>query len=129
MSLVFKPLCSLRELLAGPRNLIRKRRDKLLDYELLEEKSSLSYEEQAVANTYRTIHALLLAELPQFNARSTQLLQAALGNLSCLLGDLATDMEQLANSFTQQVHAYTHTHTHTHTQTDTHTQREIHTQA
>ncbi|KAL2089228.1 hypothetical protein ACEWY4_016127 [Coilia grayii] len=102
-SLVFRPLCSLRELLVGPRNLIRKRRDKLLDYELLEEKSSLSYEEQAVANTYRTIHALLLAELPQFNTRTNQLLLAALGNFSCLLRDLSTDMEQLANSFTQQL--------------------------
>ncbi|XP_063044799.1 rho guanine nucleotide exchange factor 37 isoform X2 [Engraulis encrasicolus] len=102
-TLVFRPLCSMRELLVGPRNLIRKRRDKLLDYELLEEKSSLSYEEQAVANTYRTIHALLLSELPQFNARMRELLLAALGNLSCLLKDLSTDMEQLANSFTQQL--------------------------
>ncbi|XP_041918012.1 rho guanine nucleotide exchange factor 37 [Alosa sapidissima] len=102
-SLVFKPLGSLRELLAGPRNLIRKRRDKLLDYEVLEEKSALSYEEQAVVNTYRTIHALLLNELPQFNGRAMQLLLATLGNLSCLLRDLSTDMEQLANSFTQQL--------------------------
>lgn len=102
-SLVFKPLCSLRELLDGPRNLIRKRRDKLLDYELLEEKSALSYEEQAVVNTYQTIHALLLDELPRFNNRATQLLLASVGNLACLLRDLATDMEQLANSFTQQL--------------------------
>lgn len=52
-TLVHKPLCSLRDLLAGPRNLIRKRLDKLLDYEQICDKSSLSYEEQAVANTYR----------------------------------------------------------------------------
>lgn len=52
-TLIHKPLCALRDLLVGPRNLIRKRLDKLLDYELICDKSSLSYEEQAVANTYR----------------------------------------------------------------------------
>lgn len=52
-TLIHKPLCSLRDLLAGPRNLIRKRLDKLLDYELICDKPNLSYEEQAVANTYR----------------------------------------------------------------------------
>lgn len=46
-------LCALRDLLVGPRNLIRKRLDKLLDYEVIEGKPNLSYEEQAVANTYR----------------------------------------------------------------------------
>ena len=52
-SLIYKPLCSLRDLLAGPRNLIRKRLDKLLDYEVLEARPSLNYEEQAIASTYR----------------------------------------------------------------------------
>lgn len=52
-TLIHKPLCALCDLLVGPRNLIRKRLDKLLDYELIYDKSSLSYEEQAVANTYR----------------------------------------------------------------------------
>lgn len=47
------PLRVLQDLLRGPRNLIKKRLDKLLDYELICEKSSLSYEEQAVASTYR----------------------------------------------------------------------------
>lgn len=57
-TLIHKPLCALRDLLVGPRNLIRKRLDKLLDYEVLEAKStSLSYEEQAVANTYRYLHS------------------------------------------------------------------------
>ncbi|XP_036404297.1 rho guanine nucleotide exchange factor 37 [Megalops cyprinoides] len=102
-TLVFKPLCTLRELLAGPRNLIRKRLDKLLDYELIEEKPSLSYEEQAVANTYRTINSLLLAELPQFNGTALQLLWGVLGAFSCLLRDLAADMEQLAAGYTQQL--------------------------
>lgn len=52
-TLIHKPLCALRDLLTGPRNLIRKRLDKLLDYEVLEAKSNLSYEEQDVVNTYR----------------------------------------------------------------------------
>ena len=51
--MIHKPLCALRDLLVGPRNLIKKRLDKLLDYELIEAKSNLTYEEQAVANTYR----------------------------------------------------------------------------
>lgn len=52
-TLILRPLRVLHDLLKGPRNLIKKRLDKLLDYELISEKSSLSYEEQAVANTYR----------------------------------------------------------------------------
>lgn len=53
IALILAPLRVLRDLLRGPRNLIKKRLDKLLDYELISEKSSLSYEEQAVASTYR----------------------------------------------------------------------------
>lgn len=89
--------------MAGPRNLIRKRQDKLLDFELIEEKSHLSYDEQAIANTYKTINTLLLNELPQFNAKALQLLWATLGAFSCLQKDLAMDMEQLTTSFTHQV--------------------------
>ncbi len=89
--------------MAGPRNLIRKRQDKLLDYELIEEKSHLSFEEQAIANTYKTINTLLLTELPQFNGKALQLLWATLEAFSCLQRDLAADMEQLATSFTHQV--------------------------
>lgn len=102
-TLVFKPLSSLHELMGGPRNLIRKRQDKLLDFEMIEEKSSLSYDEQAIANTYKTINTLLLNELPQFNAKALQLLWATLGAFSSLQKDLAMDMEQLATSFTHQV--------------------------
>ncbi|KTG34848.1 hypothetical protein cypCar_00010189 [Cyprinus carpio] len=101
-TLVFKPLSSLRELMAGPRNLICKRQDKLLDYELIEEKSNLSFEEQAIANTYKTINTLLLTELPQFNGKALQLLWATLEAFSCLQRDLAADIEQLATSFTHQ---------------------------
>uniref|UniRef100_A0A8C2FKS5 Rho guanine nucleotide exchange factor (GEF) 37 n=1 Tax=Cyprinus carpio TaxID=7962 RepID=A0A8C2FKS5_CYPCA len=102
-TLVFKPLSSLRELMAGPRNLICKRQDKLLDYELIEEKSNLSFEEQAIANTYKTINTLLLTELPQFNSKALQLLWATLEAFSCLQRDLAADIEQLATSFTHQL--------------------------
>ncbi|XP_051716198.1 rho guanine nucleotide exchange factor 37 isoform X3 [Ctenopharyngodon idella] len=109
-TLVFKPLCSLQELMAGPRNLIRKRQDKLLDYELIEEKSSLNFDEQAIANTYKTMNTLLLTELPQFNGKALQLLWATLEAFSCLQRDLAADMEQLATSFTHQLpHSYLET--------------------
>lgn len=102
-TLIHKPLCALRDLLVGPRNLIRKRLDKLLDYELICDKSSLSYEEQAVANTYRTMNTLLLNELPQFNGLALQMIWSMLGTFSCLHRDLASDMEQLFQSFAQQL--------------------------
>ncbi|KAM9849628.1 rho guanine nucleotide exchange factor 37 [Aulostomus maculatus] len=102
-TLIHKPLCALRDLLVGPRNLIRKRLDKLLDYELIEAKANLSYEEQAVANTYRTINTLLLNELPQFNGLALQMIWSMLGTFSCLHKDLASDMEQLFQSFAQQL--------------------------
>ncbi|XP_069566198.1 rho guanine nucleotide exchange factor 37 [Brachyistius frenatus] len=102
-TLIHKPLCALRDLLVGPRNLIRKRLDKLLDYELLEAKSNLSYEEQAVVSTYRTINTLLLNELPQFNGLALQMIWSMLGTFSCLHKDLSSDMEQLFQSFAQQL--------------------------
>ncbi|XP_058505057.1 rho guanine nucleotide exchange factor 37 [Solea solea] len=102
-TLIHKPLCDLRDLLVGPRNLIRKRLDKLLDYEVLESKSNLSYEEQAVANTYRTINTLLLNELPRFNGVALQMIWRMLGTFSCLHKDLTSDMEQLFQSFAQQL--------------------------
>ncbi|XP_071313588.1 rho guanine nucleotide exchange factor 37 [Trachinotus anak] len=102
-TLIHKPLCALRDLLVGPRNLIRKRLDKLLDYEVIEAKSNLSYEEQAVANTYRTINTLLLNELPRFNGIALQMIWSMLGTFSCLHKDLASDMEQLFQSFAQQL--------------------------
>uniref|UniRef100_A0A3Q3IIF1 Rho guanine nucleotide exchange factor (GEF) 37 n=1 Tax=Monopterus albus TaxID=43700 RepID=A0A3Q3IIF1_MONAL len=102
-TLIHKPLCALRDLLVGPRNLIRKRLHKLLDYEMIEAKSNLSYEEQDVANTYRTINTLLLNELPQFNGLALQMMWSMLGTFNCLHRDLATDMEQLFQSFAQQL--------------------------
>ncbi|KAE8286313.1 Rho guanine nucleotide exchange factor 37 [Larimichthys crocea] len=102
-TLIHKPLCALRDLLVGPRNLIRKRLDKLLDYELICDKSSLNYDEQAVANTYRTINTLLLNELPQFNGLALQMIWSMLGTFSCLHKDLSSEMEQLFQSFAQQL--------------------------
>uniref|UniRef100_A0A8C2WNS2 Rho guanine nucleotide exchange factor 37 n=1 Tax=Cyclopterus lumpus TaxID=8103 RepID=A0A8C2WNS2_CYCLU len=102
-TLIRKPLGALRDLLVGPRNLIRKRLDKLLDYELIEAKSNLSYEEQDVANTYRTMNTLLLNELPQFTGVALQMIWSVLGTFSCLHRDLAADMEQLFQSFAQQL--------------------------
>ncbi|KAM3866954.1 rho guanine nucleotide exchange factor 37 [Diretmus argenteus] len=102
-TLIHKPLCALRDLLAGPRNLIRKRLDKLLDFEMIEARSTLSYEEQAVANTYRTMNTLLLNELPQFNGLAVQMMWSMLGTFSCLHRDMSSDMEQLFQGFAQQL--------------------------
>ncbi|XP_057706867.1 rho guanine nucleotide exchange factor 37 [Corythoichthys intestinalis] len=101
--LIHKPLCALRDLLVGPRNLIRKRLHKLLDYEVIEAKTSLSYDEQAIANTYRTMNTLLLNELPKFNGVALQMIWSMLGTFSCLHKDLASDLEQLFQSFAQQL--------------------------
>ncbi|KAF3838890.1 hypothetical protein F7725_010658 [Dissostichus mawsoni] len=76
------------DLLLGPRNLIRKRLDKLLDYEMIETKTTLSYEEQGVVNTY---------------SLALQLIWSLLGSFSCVQKDLASDMETLFLSFAQQV--------------------------
>ncbi|KAM4586414.1 rho guanine nucleotide exchange factor 37 isoform 1-T4 [Fundulus diaphanus] len=102
-ALIHKPLCELRDLLAGPKNLIKKRLHKLLDYEVLEGKSKLSYEEQAVADAYKTINTLLVNELPRFNGLALQMIWRMLGTFSCLHRDLAADMEQLFQSFAQQL--------------------------
>ncbi|XP_038147084.1 rho guanine nucleotide exchange factor 37 isoform X1 [Cyprinodon tularosa] len=101
--LIYKPLCDLRDLLVGPKNLIRKRLHKLLDYEVIEGKSKLSYDEQAVANAYKTINTLLLNELPRFNGLALQMIWRMLGTFSCLHRDLAADMEQVFQSFAQQL--------------------------
>ncbi|MGH0164610.1 UNVERIFIED_CONTAM: hypothetical protein FKN15_047506 [Acipenser sinensis] len=105
-ALVSRPLCTLRELMAGPRNLIRKRLHKLLDFEQIEEKrrsGSVSYEEQEVANTYQALNALLLSELPRLNATGTQLLLNTLGAFSCIQRDLAAEVERLSQGYLQQL--------------------------
>lgn len=46
---------------------------------------------------------MLLNELPRFNGLALQMIWSMLGTFSCLHRDLASDMEQLFQSFAQQV--------------------------
>ncbi|KAM9729947.1 rho guanine nucleotide exchange factor 37 isoform 3-T3 [Dama dama] len=89
---VWQPLCSLAKALAGPQNLIKKRLDKLLDFERVEEKllevGSMTYEEEAARHTYQALNSLLVAELPQFN----QLAMRWLGQILCTFVTLQRDL-------------------------------------
>ncbi|XP_069892475.1 rho guanine nucleotide exchange factor 37 isoform X1 [Dipodomys merriami] len=93
-ALVWQPLCSLARALAGPQNLIKKRLDKLLDFERVEEKllevGSVTYEEEATRHTYQALNALLVAELPQFN----QLVMQWLGQILCTFVALQQDLAE-----------------------------------
>lgn len=90
--LVWQPLCSLARALVGPQNLIKKRLDKLLDFERVEEKlldvGSVTYEEEAARHTYQALNSLLVAELPQFN----QLVMQWLGQILCTFVVLQRDL-------------------------------------
>uniref|UniRef100_A0A8B9DMD9 Rho guanine nucleotide exchange factor 37 n=1 Tax=Anser cygnoides TaxID=8845 RepID=A0A8B9DMD9_ANSCY len=94
--LVWQPLCSLSEMLVGPQQLVKKRLDKLLDYEEIQERKSelgsVTYDEEAAMNTYLAINALLVAELPRFNQVAVQLLGQVLGSLCVLHQDLAAEV-------------------------------------
>ncbi|XP_038042473.1 rho guanine nucleotide exchange factor 37 [Anas platyrhynchos] len=94
--LVWQPLCSLSEMLVGPQQLVKKRLDKLLDYEEIQERKSelgsVTYDEEAAMNTYLAINALLVAELPRFNQLVVQLLGQVLGSLCVLHQDLAAEV-------------------------------------
>lgn len=87
------------ETLRGPHKLIKKRSDKLLDYEEYEEKrnetGSVTYEEEAVMNTYLGINSLLVSELPTFN-------QVALKWLACILCSFVTLQRDLAKQVLQE---------------------------
>ncbi|XP_043320941.1 rho guanine nucleotide exchange factor 37 isoform X2 [Cervus elaphus] len=89
---VWQPLCSLAKALAGPQNLIKKRLDKLLDFERVEEKllevGSVTYEEEAARHMYQALNSLLVAELPQFN----QLAMRWLGQILCTFVTLQRDL-------------------------------------
>ncbi|XP_057890966.1 rho guanine nucleotide exchange factor 37 isoform X2 [Melospiza georgiana] len=91
--LVWQPLCSLSDMLEGPQQLVKKRLDKLLDYEEIQERKSemgsVSYDEEAAMNTYLAINDLLVAELPRFNQVAVQLLGQILRSFSALQLDLA----------------------------------------
>uniref|UniRef100_A0A452TGA5 Rho guanine nucleotide exchange factor 37 n=1 Tax=Ursus maritimus TaxID=29073 RepID=A0A452TGA5_URSMA len=94
--LVWQPLCSLAKALAGPQNLIKKRLDKLLDFERVEEKllevGSVTYEEQEARHTFQALNSLLVAELPQLN----QLAVRWLGQILCTFVGLQRDLAQQA---------------------------------
>lgn len=49
------------------------------------------------------MNTLLLNELPQFNGLALQMIWSMSGTFSCLHRDLAADMQQLFQSFAQQV--------------------------
>lgn len=105
--LVWQPLCSLSDMLEGPQQLVKKRLDKLLDYEEIQERKSevgsVSYDEEAAMNTYLAINALLLAELPHFNQAALQLLGQILRSFSALQLDLAAQVLHHAEKELEQV--------------------------
>uniref|UniRef100_A0A8C5U8E5 Rho guanine nucleotide exchange factor 37 n=1 Tax=Malurus cyaneus samueli TaxID=2593467 RepID=A0A8C5U8E5_9PASS len=96
--LVWQPLCSLSDTLEGPQQLVKKRLDKLLDYEEIQERKSemgsVSYDEEAAMNTYLAINELLVAELPRFNQGALQLLGQILRSFGALQLDLAAQVLQ-----------------------------------
>lgn len=104
---MWQPLCSLAKALGGPQNLIKKRLDKLLDFERLEEKqleeSSMTYEEKEAWHTYQTLNSLLVAELPQFNQLAMQWLGQILRTFMALQRDFAKQVLQRAEGSLAQV--------------------------
>ncbi|XP_018408544.1 PREDICTED: rho guanine nucleotide exchange factor 37 [Nanorana parkeri] len=89
--LVLQPVSNLLECLKGPKNLIKKRADKLLDYENLEkysETGKITWEEEDIVNNYKCIHSMLISELPQCIALSYQWLQKILLTFMALQKDL-----------------------------------------
>ncbi|XP_075366163.1 rho guanine nucleotide exchange factor 37 [Mycteria americana] len=105
--LVCQPLCSLSDMLVGPQQLVKKRLDKLLDYEEIQERKSemgsVTYDEEAAMNTYLAINALLVAELPRFNQAALQLLGQILCSLSALQQDLAAQVLHQAEKELEQM--------------------------
>ncbi|XP_032484068.1 rho guanine nucleotide exchange factor 37 isoform X4 [Phocoena sinus] len=99
-ALVWQPLCSLAKALAGPQNLIKKRLDKLLDFERVEEKllevGSMTYEEEAARHMYEALNSLLVAELPQFKQLAVRWLGQILCTFVTLQRDLAKQVLQRA---------------------------------
>ncbi|XP_071468350.1 rho guanine nucleotide exchange factor 37 isoform X2 [Marmota flaviventris] len=104
--LVWRPLCSLAKALVGPQNLIKKRLDKLLDFERVEEKllevGNVTYEEEAARHTYQALNSLLVAELPQFNQLVMQWLGQILRTFVALQKDLSEQVLQRAEGSVAQ---------------------------
>ncbi|XP_062443189.1 rho guanine nucleotide exchange factor 37 isoform X2 [Rhea pennata] len=105
--LVCQPLCSLSDMLVGPQQLVKKRLDKLLDYEEIQERKSemgsVTYDEEAAMNTYLAINAVLVAELPRFNQVAVQLLGQILCSFTVLQRDLAARVLQEAEKELKQM--------------------------
>ncbi|XP_076993501.1 rho guanine nucleotide exchange factor 37 [Tamandua tetradactyla] len=105
--LVWQPLCSLTKALAGPQNLIKKRLDKLLDFERVGEKllevGSMTYEAEETRNTYQALNSLLVAELPQFNQLAMQWLRQVLCTFVVLQWDFAKQVLQRAEGSLAQL--------------------------
>ncbi|XP_053423290.1 rho guanine nucleotide exchange factor 37 isoform X3 [Nycticebus coucang] len=105
--LVWQPLCSLSKALIGPQNLIKKRLDKLLDFERVEEKllevGSVTYEEEATRHMYQALNSLLVAELPQFNQMAMRWLGQILCTFVALQRDLAKQVLQRAEGSVAQL--------------------------
>uniref|UniRef100_A0A7M4EIJ4 Rho guanine nucleotide exchange factor 37 n=1 Tax=Crocodylus porosus TaxID=8502 RepID=A0A7M4EIJ4_CROPO len=108
---VYQPLCSLTDALRGPHQLIKKRLDKLLDYEEIQERKSetgsVTYDEEAAMNTYLAINALLMSELPRFNQVAMQLLGQILHSLVALQRELA---KQVLEETTRELAQLPHSH-------------------
>uniref|UniRef100_A0A7M4EII2 Rho guanine nucleotide exchange factor 37 n=1 Tax=Crocodylus porosus TaxID=8502 RepID=A0A7M4EII2_CROPO len=106
---VYQPLCSLTDALRGPHQLIKKRLDKLLDYEEIQERKSetgsVTYDEEAAMNTYLAINALLMSELPRFNQVAMQLLGQILHSLVALQRELA---KQVLEETTRELLPHSH---------------------
>lgn len=104
---MWRPLCSLAGALAGPQNLIKKRLDKLLDFERVEEKlleaGSVTYEEQEARHTYQALNSLLVAELPQLNRLALRWLRQILHTFVDLQRELAERVLQRAEGSLAQV--------------------------
>ncbi|XP_073431289.1 rho guanine nucleotide exchange factor 37 isoform X1 [Dendrobates tinctorius] len=109
--MVLQPLSNLSEYLRGPKNLIRKRMDKLLDYENLEERHSetgkMTWEEEDIVNTYKTIHSMLLSELPSCIQLSYQLLHSIFLSFIAVQKDLAAQGSFAAEEHSSQMQCST----------------------
>ncbi|KAG8439303.1 hypothetical protein GDO86_005501 [Hymenochirus boettgeri] len=105
--LVLQPLIKLSECLKGPKNLIRKRTDKLLDYEKLEIKLSetgkLTYEEEDVKNAYLGFQSRLLSELPHCMALTLQWLYELLQTFIDIQQQLAEKGRSTTESIASQM--------------------------
>lgn len=105
--LVLQPISNLSECLKGPKNLIKKRADKLLDYENLEEKYSetgkMTWEEEDIIHNYKGIHSMLMSELPQCISLSWQWLHNILLTFVALQKDLSEQGQHVAETQASQM--------------------------